>query len=283
MKVSRHACARRTGVPGRAAGENNNFPAMFRGEPMSQSGGTGGEGLLRIDNVSVRFGGIVALDSVSFSIESGQIAGLIGPQRRRQNYSVQLPEPPLQRAAGEHRVRTASRCCATPRHRVAALGIGRTFQNVALFGSMSVLDNVLLGRHCRTRSGFFFPTPCACRWSGAKNATHRARAQELLRFSRTGKRRRHPCRRTCRFGTKKARRTRPRFGGRAQTAAARRNRASGLNHSEVDALGKLIRDVSRPAARDRAAGRTPHEPGDERVRQGGGAGLRPQDRRRLAR
>jgi branched-chain amino acid transport system ATP-binding protein len=109
--------------------------------------------LLSIKGLSVRFGGIVALDNVSFDVKAGQICGLIGPNGAGKttlfNCVSRLYQPCAGTIhfAGEHLLEL-------PRHRVGRLGIGRTFQNLALFQTMSARDNVLIGGHCRSRGGF---------------------------------------------------------------------------------------------------------------------------------
>jgi branched-chain amino acid transport system ATP-binding protein len=109
--------------------------------------------LLEVENVSVRFGGIVALDRVSFAVAAGHIVGLIGPNGAGKTTMFNC----LSRlyAFSEGRIAFEGRSLLeTPPHGIAALGIGRTFQNLALFRTMSVRDNVLLGGHSRTRSGY---------------------------------------------------------------------------------------------------------------------------------
>lgn len=110
--------------------------------------------LLRVDGVTVRFGGITALDKVSFSVPSGHIVGLIGPNGAGKTTLFNC----LSRlyAFSEGAILFEGRSLlATPAHGIAAAGIGRTFQNLALFRTMTVRQNILLGGHCRTRSGFF--------------------------------------------------------------------------------------------------------------------------------
>jgi len=103
--------------------------------------------------VSVRFGGIVALDRVSFVVARGHILGLIGPNGAGKTTLFNC----LSRlyTFSEGRIAFEGRSLLeTPPHRIASLGIGRTFQNLALFRTMSVRDNVKLGGHARTRSGY---------------------------------------------------------------------------------------------------------------------------------
>jgi branched-chain amino acid transport system ATP-binding protein len=111
------------------------------------------ECLLRIRDLSLRFGGIVALDRVSFDIEQGQICGLIGPNGAGKTTLFNCLSRLYMPDSGEITF-SEMPLLAVPRHRVAALGIGRTFQNLALFRTMSVRRNILVGAHCRTHSGF---------------------------------------------------------------------------------------------------------------------------------
>jgi branched-chain amino acid transport system ATP-binding protein len=106
----------------------------------------GGGALLEVTHLSVRFGGIVALEDVSFSIAEGQIAGLIGPNGAGKttlfNCLSRLNRP----SSGDIRFDGRS-LLALSRCDIAACGIGRTFQSPALFESMSVIDNVKVGTH----------------------------------------------------------------------------------------------------------------------------------------
>src|SRR5579875_1836784 len=109
--------------------------------------------LLAISGLSVRFGGIVALSDVSFEVARGQICGLIGPNGAGKttlfNCLSRLYQPESGRITFD-----GHELLEEPRHRMAALGIGRTFQNLALFRSMTVRRNVMVGGHCTIRGGF---------------------------------------------------------------------------------------------------------------------------------
>jgi branched-chain amino acid transport system ATP-binding protein len=119
------------------------------GEPSS----SGAAPLLAISGISVRFGGIVALNDVSFEVARGQICGLIGPNGAGKttlfNCLSRLYQPESGRIAFD-----GHELLREPRHRMAALGIGRTFQNLALFESMTVRRNIMVGGHSTIRGGF---------------------------------------------------------------------------------------------------------------------------------
>jgi branched-chain amino acid transport system ATP-binding protein len=192
-----------------------------------------------VADLSVRFGGIVALDGLSFDVRSGEIAGIIGPNGAGKTTLFNC----LSRIyrADRGRIEFAGRSLMDARaHQVAALGVGRTFQNVALFPSLSVFENILLGRHCRGRGGFLANALRLPRVS-RDEAEARDRGRELLRFlglegiaDRTVS--------SLPFGTRKRVEL-----GRALASEPRLllldEPASGLNHEEVGALGGLIRSI----------------------------------------
>jgi branched-chain amino acid transport system ATP-binding protein len=102
--------------------------------------------LLELRNVTRRFGGVVALDDVSFSVEQGEIAGLIGPNGAGKttafNVITRLYKPDSGAVTFD-----GDSLLQTPPHKIVRRGIGRTFQNVELFPTMTVLENVLVGAH----------------------------------------------------------------------------------------------------------------------------------------
>ena len=109
--------------------------------------------LLRVGDVTVRFSCIVALDRVSFDVDRGQICGLIGPNGAGKTTLFNCLSRLYSPDDGDIRF-NGRRLRDVPRHRIAALGIGRTFQNLALFHTMSARRNILVGAHSRTRAGF---------------------------------------------------------------------------------------------------------------------------------
>jgi branched-chain amino acid transport system ATP-binding protein len=108
--------------------------------------------LLRCDGVRVRFGSVVALDDVSFTVPEGQIVGIIGPNGAGKTTLFNCINRLYDVEKGD--IRFADRSLLTAkRHEVAQLGLARTFQNVALFGTQTVMQNVLVGAHTRINAG----------------------------------------------------------------------------------------------------------------------------------
>lgn len=195
--------------------------------------------LLAVEDVTVRFGGIVALDGVSFEIGRGRICGLIGPNGAGKTTLFNCLSRLYDFDSGRI-VFDGQPIRSLPRHRIVALGVGRTFQNLALFRSMTVLENVLVGTHSRTSTGFLanalrLPRVVA-EESAALRRAHALVEQFDLAQVAAVRVAELP------FGTCK----------RVELARALAAEpklllldepASGLNHEEAAALGQLIRGV----------------------------------------
>jgi branched-chain amino acid transport system ATP-binding protein len=108
----------------------------------------------RAENLAINFGGIRAVDGVSFTVQKGEVFTIIGPNGAGKttifNLVSRIFDPTAGRLIFEDRDITA-----TPPHRIAALGIARTFQNIELFEHATLLQNLLLARHVHRRSSFF--------------------------------------------------------------------------------------------------------------------------------
>lgn len=142
---------------------------------MNGHRGDPGEVLLSARHLSVLFGGLLAVDDVSFDVRRGEVLTLIGPNGAGKTTVFNLISRIYPPSSGEVRYRAAGGevlLTAQPPHRVAALGIARTFQNIELFEHASVLRNLLIGYHTHRSSTFWgelFFTP------GTRRAERRAR------------------------------------------------------------------------------------------------------------
>ena len=108
----------------------------------------------RAENLAINFGGVRAVDDVSFAVQKGEVFTIIGPNGAGKttifNLVSRIYDPTAGRLIFEDREITA-----TPPHRIAELGIARTFQNIELFEHATLLQNLLLARHVHRRSSFF--------------------------------------------------------------------------------------------------------------------------------
>jgi branched-chain amino acid transport system ATP-binding protein len=195
--------------------------------------------LLEVRDLAVRFGGVVALDRVSFAVEQGQVVGLIGPNGAGKTTLFNIVTRIYKPTSGSVAVDGAPVLKMAP-HEVIRHGVARTFQNLALFRSMTVLDNVMVGDHIRTRSGWLeasVPMPSAL---NAESAS-RKRALEILDFVGLTPHARHPVA-ALPFGTQKRVEL-----ARALVSGPRLllldEPAGGISHEEVDGMARLLRRV----------------------------------------
>jgi branched-chain amino acid transport system ATP-binding protein len=195
--------------------------------------------LLSVRDVTIRFGGIVALDAVSFDLREGQILGLIGPNGAGKttlfNCLTRLYTP----NSGEILFDGESLLEAPP-HRIAGLGISRTFQNLALFRTMSVLDNVRVGQHA-CRRGNFFSDALRLPSTGEREAALNEAVWELIESLDLGE---VAHRRVADLPTGTQKRVEL---ARALAAEPRLvlldEPAGGLSHHDVAALGRMIEAI----------------------------------------
>ncbi|OWY32115.1 ABC transporter ATP-binding protein [Herbaspirillum aquaticum] len=136
--------------------------------------------LLKIRDVSKRFGGLQALNGVGLTIERGQIYGLIGPNGAGKTTFFNVITGLYQPDTGSFELDGKPYSPSAP-HEVAKAGIARTFQNIRLFGEMTVLENVMVGCHVRTKQNVF---GAVFRHKAARDeeAAIRAKSQQLLDF-----------------------------------------------------------------------------------------------------
>jgi branched-chain amino acid transport system ATP-binding protein len=142
---------------------------------------TSGAGpLLEVDSISVRFGALLALNRVSLSVPRGEIVAIIGPNGAGKTTLLNCISGFYQPAEGRIVFAGRDRTRLSPPD-VAALGIARTFQNVALFRGMSVLDNIMTGRILKMRGSFLFD---ALWWGPARRQelAHRAFVERIIDF-----------------------------------------------------------------------------------------------------
>jgi branched-chain amino acid transport system ATP-binding protein len=195
--------------------------------------------LLAVKSVSMRFGGIVALDAVSFDMAEGQIVGLIGPNGAGKTTLFNCVSRLYTPNDGDLLFQGQSIIRDTPHH-VASLGIGRTFQNLALFPTMTVLQNVMVGVHARTRSDFL-SNALRLPWVSREEAAMREAAMEMIAFLGLEHVAAHPAT-GLPFGTLKRVELARALAGHPRLLLVDEP-AGGLNHEEVDALGAILRAI----------------------------------------
>lgn len=136
--------------------------------------------MLEIRKITCLFGGLIALDQVSFSIRRGEITGVIGPNGAGKTTLFNIVSGIYARTSGQ--VFLGGRdISGLPPDKLARLGLVRTFQNIELFGQMTVLENVMVGLHTKSHCGIL---ACALKlpWHLAEERRIRSRALELLDY-----------------------------------------------------------------------------------------------------
>ena len=200
-----------------------------------------GRALLEVKDVSVVFGGIIALNGVSFDMQQGHILGLIGPNGAGKTTLFNCLSRLYQPSKGDILMGGES-ILKRPPHKISEIGIGRTFQNVALFPNMSVLDNVRVGTHAKTNSDIISDS-LKLPWVRKGEKALNDRVHEILDYLELNDVA-HTSVAGLPFGTQK----------RVELARALAAEpkillldepAGGLNHEEVYVLGDLIRRIRK--------------------------------------
>jgi branched-chain amino acid transport system ATP-binding protein len=195
--------------------------------------------LLEVRDIALRFGGIVALDGVSFTIGEGEILGLIGPNGAGKTTLFNCVSRLYTPNRGDIRFDGRSILSRSP-HRIAEIGIARTFQNLALFGPQTVLDNVRIGGHAHSR-GDFVSDMLRLPWARRHEAALTETAWSLLRLLDLEAVALRPAA-GLPLGTRKRVEMARALAGRPRLLLLDEP-AGGLNHGEVAELGALIRRV----------------------------------------
>jgi branched-chain amino acid transport system ATP-binding protein len=197
------------------------------------------EKLLEVRDVAMRFGGIVALDGVSFEIAEGQILGLIGPNGAGKTTLFNCVSRLYTPNRGDILFDGRS-MLGRPPHQIAGIGIGRTFQNLALFAPQSVLDNVRIGGHAHSSSDFISDT-LHLPWVRRHEAVLTETAWSLIHMLDLAGVALRPAA-GLPLGTRKRVELARALAGNPKLLLLDEP-ASGLNHEEVGELGALIRRV----------------------------------------
>ncbi len=134
--------------------------------------------LLEITGLQKSFGGLKAVNNVSFSVEEGSIKAIIGPNGAGKTTVFNLITGTLTATSGTVTFK-GTRINGKKPHQIAALGMARTFQNIKLFNEMTVLENVMIGRHTKSSAGFL-ASMCNLPWTWKEEKSIRNRSLELL-------------------------------------------------------------------------------------------------------
>lgn len=195
--------------------------------------------LLEVRDLTVRFGGVVALDHVSFDVNAGEVVALIGPNGAGKTTLFNVITRAYRPGGGTVALDGEPVLKLAP-HQVIRSGLARTFQNLALFRSMTVLENVLVGDHVNIRSGFLAasaPMPSALK----AEAQARKRAMDVLEFVGLAQRAQYPVA-ALPFGIQK----------RVELARALVSKprlvlldepAGGISHEEVAEMARLVQRI----------------------------------------
>ena len=221
--------------------------------------------------LAIRFGGIKAVDNVSFAVEPGEVFAIIGPNGAGKTTIFNLISRIYNSTSGTLTF-DGEDITRLPPDRIAGRGIARTFQNIELFANASVLQNLLIGRHCHSNVGI---VPQLCFLPSVRRAeiAHREKVEDVIAFLDL-QRYRGTLIANLPYGVRKIVEL-----GRALCIEPKLllldEPSSGLNVEETEVMGFWIEDIKKDLGSHRHHGRARHEPGQHGLRPGDGAELWP--------
>ena len=231
-------------------------------------------------HVSLRFGGVRALTDVSFSIDRGELFSIIGPNGAGKTSMVNCISGRYRPTEGQILFKGQDVTGMTPNNR-AEIGIGRTFQNLALFGHMTVLDNIMVGRHHLLKNNFLTGRALLVRRRAGEELAHRREIEEIIDFLEIQHVRKSIAG-TLSYGLRK----------RVELARAMALKPdlilldepmAGMNLEEKEDMARYIVDLNEEYGHDRRDDRARHGRGHGYLPPDHGAGFRQEDRRGLPR
>ena len=197
--------------------------------------------MFRADDLSVQFGGIRAVDSVSFEVRAGEVFSIIGPNGAGKTTIFNLISRIYQPTSGKLML-DGRAITSVPAYQVAGLGIARTFQNIELFQNASVLQNLLIGCHCHVKAGILSQI-CFLPSAKRDELVHRERAEDVIAFLGL-QRYRHTLIGSLPYGVRKVVEL-----GRALCTEPKLllldEPSSGLNVEETEGMGYWIEDIKQ--------------------------------------
>jgi branched-chain amino acid transport system ATP-binding protein len=219
----------------RGKGQESKDPSPFL------TGENGHISFFKVDGISIHFGGIHAVDAVSFEVNQGEVFSIIGPNGAGKTTIFNLISRIYQPSGGRLIFRDQD-ITRIPPHRIAGLGIARTFQNIELFAQATLLENLLIGRHCHANTSvlqqiLFLPNV------RRDELAHREKAEEVIAFLNL-ERYRHTLIANLPYGVRKVVEL-----GRALCIEPKLllldEPSSGLNVEETEGMGFWIEDIKK--------------------------------------
>ncbi len=198
-----------------------------------------GAKLLEVEHVSKNFGGLAALSNVSLTICKGEIYALIGPNGAGKTTLFNVLTGICRPDSGNFRLNGVEMGGKKP-SAMAEAGIARTFQNIRLFSNMSAIENVMVGRHCRTKAGILGAI-FKDRATRAEEKSISEKAAHLLEYAGIGKHA-HMLARNLSYGDQRRLEIARALATEPQLLALDEP-AAGMNHSETDSLGTLLEAI----------------------------------------